>query len=503
MTEKHSAPAERRSEKKESILFEGDPQADELVFDEKASDTSYNAAERRLLRKLDWRLIPILGLLIMFRGFEKKVITNAKLGGLLEGTNMTEAQYRWTLSIFYFGFIVFKFPCCLIIRLWRPSLYLAILAFTWGSITMAMAAVKSYSGMLGTRFALGFFEAGFYPGVAYYTAIFYTRNEFARRYGFATMISSITGATNGLTTYGISHIPTSDKVDTWQWMFIIVGAPCILVAVVAFLVFPDKPETAKFLTEEERKLEIERMAADQGAANDNSWSWKQVGSAFKDWKTYWYLCEEVTSSVAFSGVSLALPSIIDGIGDWTEDVSLALTTPPSVVTVIFLYILTYFSDKCFARSIPMIVGNLICILGLLLLMFVPKEQVGVRYFAVCISRAASTSLQVIASAWYNNNFSGLTRRAAANGIISTMSSVGSAVGGQIYFDGPDYFWGNCIALIFMVINTMLVIGLRFTLIYINKKRDQMTPEEKEKLIESYGDDREILGDRHPDFRYAV
>ena len=53
-------------------------------------------------------------------------------------------------------------------------------------------------------------------------------------------------------------------------------------------------------------------------------------------------------------------------------------------------------DKYFDRSIPIIVTNFICMLGFLLLMFVPRDQVGVLYFAVCLSKAGSVSYKIFA-----------------------------------------------------------------------------------------------------------
>ena len=42
-------------------------------------------------------------------------------------------------------------------------------------------------------------------------------------------------------------------------MCIIFGAPSIILACVALLQIPDKPETAKFLNENERQIETERI----------------------------------------------------------------------------------------------------------------------------------------------------------------------------------------------------------------------------------------------------
>ena len=77
------------------------------------------------------------------------------------------------------------------------------------------------------------------------------------------------------------------------------------------------------------------------------------------------------------------------------------------------------------------------------------------------------------------------------------------MGGQVYFDGPLYFWGHTIAFIFLAIEIVLTFTMRAMLQYINRKRDKMTPEEKQHAIARYGSKPEILGDRHPDFRYAL
>ena len=42
-------------------------------------------------------------------------------------------------------------------------------------------------------------------------------------------------------------------------MCIIFGAPAIILACIALFQIPDKPETAKFLTESEREVETERI----------------------------------------------------------------------------------------------------------------------------------------------------------------------------------------------------------------------------------------------------
>ena len=108
----------------------------------------------------------------------------------------------------------------------------------------------------------------------------------------------------------------------------------------------------------------------------------------------------------------------------------------------------------------------------------------------------------IRSAWYTSNFCGLTRRAVASGVIYTIHAIGNALGGQIYFDPPNYRKGHTIAICVVILQSAMILGLRIIFKRINKKRDKMTVEDKERYLAKYNDPGHI-GDRHPDFRYAL
>lgn len=102
---------------------------------------------KKLLRKLDLRLLPVLCALYLMayldrcvqsrsnssgiKDFTDSVISsnigNAKLGGLIEDTNTTTFQYQWCLSVFYFGYILFDIPANIILRRWRASYWLAFI----------------------------------------------------------------------------------------------------------------------------------------------------------------------------------------------------------------------------------------------------------------------------------------------------------------------------------------------------------------------------------------
>ncbi|OBZ90025.1 hypothetical protein A0J61_01925 [Choanephora cucurbitarum] len=460
-----------------------------------------NQLTQVLVRKLDKRLLPLLCVLYLLSYIDRSNIGNAKLGGLEEDLGMSKQQYQWSLSIFYFSYVIFDLPSNIIMRRWLPSYWLGILMFLWGTVATVMAASTSFAGVAVCRFFLGLFEAGFFPGVIYFMSLWYTRQEYGRRIGFFWSFSSLAGAFGGLIAYGISQIQ-NDALKTWQWLFIIEGVPTVLLAIFSAWYLPNKPETATFLTNEERELAVTRLATDAGASDDHSWSWAQVASVFTDWKTYFYMAIYITGTSALQGVTLFLPSIVAGMGSWSRPVAQALTVPPYFFAFLSTIAVGWSSDKFFERAYHMIGINILGLVGFLLLMFLPSENVAGNYVSACLVTMSVYTNVAVKVAWFNNNYGGLTRRAVASAAIVSVGTIGGAIGGQIYYDGPKYFAGNTIAFSCVAVQTVLVIILRLLLVRENKRRSQLTEEQRELEIHKYGG-MDLVGDRHYSFKYVL
>jgi hypothetical protein len=75
------------------------PDSKSIHRERKASITSFghgkSKAEKKILRKMDLRLIPMLALLYLLSFLDRGNIGNAKIEGLTEDLNMTGAQYNW------------------------------------------------------------------------------------------------------------------------------------------------------------------------------------------------------------------------------------------------------------------------------------------------------------------------------------------------------------------------------------------------------------------------
>ncbi|KAI7861784.1 major facilitator superfamily domain-containing protein [Spinellus fusiger] len=439
--------------------------------------------------------------LVHLHGLLRVNIGNARLESLESGLNMSFNQYQWTLSIFYFGYILFELPANIVLRNWRASYWFAILTFAWGVCATTMAAVENFSGLALTRFLLGVCQAGFFPGVVYYMSTWYTRSETGGRLGIFWAFGSLGGAFNGLLSYGITQI-NNGGLQSWQWMFIIEGLPSILIAPFVAWYLPDAPETAKYLTQQEKEIVLRRLMEDAGPAHDDSWSWMQVISVFLDSKTYIFIVIYILGTIPLQGIVAFLPSIILNMGSWSEPIVQLLTIPPYTMACIGILFIIYYSGSRYSSATHIIFSNFILMIGFLILMFAPANNVAANYLGACIVTIAVYANAAMKAPWFNRNYGGLTRRAVAAAVIVSFGTIGGAIGGQIYYDPPDYFAGNTIAFACTGAQTIAVVIARIMLNRENKRRDALTQEQKDYEIFKYGG-AQIAGDRHPDFRYDL
>ena len=114
---------------------------------------------KKMLWKVDIRLVPCLALLYLAAHIDRANIGNAKIEGLVEDLNMTSVQYNIVLSIFFIPYILLEVPSNIILKKFkRPSYYLATLVVSWGAIMCGTGFTKNFSGIMVCRILLGVAE---------------------------------------------------------------------------------------------------------------------------------------------------------------------------------------------------------------------------------------------------------------------------------------------------------------------------------------------------------
>ena len=253
--------------------------------------------ETALVRKIDFRLLPMIILMYIMNFLDRGNIAAARLAGLQDpqtkgGLNLTSTQYLTALSILFVGYILMQVPSNLFLnKIGKPALYLPTAMIIWGTISAATAGVQSYRGLIAVRFFLGFVEAAYFPGCLFFLSAWYTRKELGFRTAMLFSGALVAGAFSGLITAGIKNgLDGARGLRAWRWMFIIEGVITVGVAFGAYFVLPNFPRTTSWLTEEERQLAAWRLEEDIGEddwvdSNQQTFS-HGLKLAFQDIKTW-------------------------------------------------------------------------------------------------------------------------------------------------------------------------------------------------------------------------
>lgn len=189
------------------------------------------AATKRLLRKIDWRLIPFLALLYLLSFLDRTNIGNARLDTLEEdlGMSKTSLQYNHALAIFFPFYVAAEVPSNMAMKKFRPSIWIPIIMVAWGLCTTLMGIVHNYTGLMVARAFLGAAEGGLFPGVTYYITMWYRRHECGLRMAIFFSAATAAGAFGGLLARGIMEMRGVAGLSGWQWIFILEGILTVLV----------------------------------------------------------------------------------------------------------------------------------------------------------------------------------------------------------------------------------------------------------------------------------
>ncbi|KAH0539066.1 hypothetical protein FGG08_004364 [Glutinoglossum americanum] len=214
--------------------------------------------ERRVVRKLDRRLVPLLAVLYLLSVLDRSNIGNARIAGMSAYLHLSGSRYDWLLTLFYISYITFEW-FALMWKVVPAHIWAACTVLAWGTVATLQSTTTSFAGEAACRFLLGMAEAGFGPGIPYLLSFFYMRRELGFRIGMFLAAAPLANSFAG----GLAYF----------------------MAPVAFFFLPDSPEKAKFLTVEEKAIARARSVRQVGEGERvGSIDWRQVKGALCDVK---------------------------------------------------------------------------------------------------------------------------------------------------------------------------------------------------------------------------
>ncbi|KAH7885894.1 major facilitator superfamily domain-containing protein [Phlebopus sp. FC_14] len=403
-------------------------------------DTS-EVDESRLLRKIDLRIVPWLGLLYFLNFLDRGAIGNAKLYGLEADLHITDKQYLIALTVFFFPYSLFEPASNVVLRRFRPSIWLSSMMLMWGIVMMCHGFIRNYGDLVALRVLLGLAEAGLYPGIVFYISCWYKHSELGTRVAAFFTSATIAGAFSGLLSAAISNMNGVGGMKGWSWIFILEGLFTILCATVSYWVIDDFPETAKFLTDAERIFVIRRLRADmQFSAGGEQFELKYIRQSLTDWKTYLAMGIYMGFDGPLFAFSLFTPTIINQVGYKATAANL-LSVPVYAWSCIVTMIVGLLGDRLGSRGYINLTLFGVGLVGYIIL--VSSKTPSLSYFACYLA----------ASAWVASNVEGSYKRGITLAMAIGWGNVNGAVSSNVYRaqDAPWFRLGHGIILTYIAI----------------------------------------------------
>jgi len=205
-----------------------------------------------LYRTISWRLIPFL-ILLYLAAFLARVNIGFAALTMNRDLDLNAALFGLAAGVFFFGYFIFEVPSNLMLVRVGARRWIMVIMIAWGLVSVATAFVPGPKSYIVLRFLLGAAEAGFYPGVIFYLTLWLppsVRSGVMAMFITASPLSSVIGAPISAQILLLENL---GGLRGWKWLFLIEGAPAILLGVLVFFVLPDGPEHAPWLTAEQKR----------------------------------------------------------------------------------------------------------------------------------------------------------------------------------------------------------------------------------------------------------
>lgn len=419
-------------------------------------------AEKRLVKKIDRRIMPILIAMIVLNYLDRNALANARIQGIETSLGLTGSQFNTSISVFFIGYIGLQVPSNLLLTRVRPSIYLPSCMIAWGCLSGFTSFVSSFRGLVLTRFLLGFVEAPFFPGALFLLSSWYTKKELAFRTAVLYSGSLMSGAFGGFVGAGIeAGLHGFMGWESWRWLFVIEASATIVLAVGAMFVLPDYPATTRWLLPSERRLAARRLQSSsspshhgiqkQGLLNGLKQAMIDPNVAL--------LALIILTKTSAGAVTSFIPTLVATF-KLSRVATLLLVAPPYVTAAITGLVVSRSSDKHGERSLHIIVPITLGLAGFAI--FGLTLNAIARYLSMFLMLSGVYGSYNVALAWISTTIpEPVEKKSAAYAIINTVGNMAQIYSPYFYLaeNGPRYagamvadagFCLACVALVWVL-----------------------------------------------------
>ncbi|KAF9763240.1 hypothetical protein IL306_003209 [Fusarium sp. DS 682] len=394
----------------------------ETLGGETANIENRAVKEKALVRRIDKRMMPLMMLLYILNYLDRNNIATARLGNFEKDIGLVAEQYNTIISIFFVGYILTQVPTNMILNKMRPSVFLKELAVRISVLYAAGQMAGAFGGLLGSAIMAGM------DGKA-----------------------------------GLAN---------WRWLFIIEGCATYPAALVTYFVVPDYPATTAWLSDEERRIAVLRMAEDASKEDDRADvpAWEGAKMAFTDPALYmiWIMQLGLNTAAAFTNF---FPTIVKTLG-YSSTITLLLSAPPYVFAAALGITNSWHSDRVNERWLHVVWPQIFCSIGFII--SAVTLNTAARYISTFMMMSVYGSFGCILS-WVSSSLPRpSTKRAISYAVVNAGSNLASIYASYFYpsSQGPRYWQANVANVAFSGLCIAMATILRFFLARRNRKLEK-------------------------------
>jgi MFS family permease len=293
-----------------------------------------------IVRKVAWRLMPLIMICYLFAFFDRINISFAKFQ-LQSDLGFSDTAYGLGASLFVIGYVLFEVPSNMFLFRVGARRWIARIMISWGLATAAMVFVHTEWQFYGLRFVIGAMEAGFAPGVLYYLTLWFPQSFRGRITSLLFLASAFSGLIGApLSGLVLSNLDGVAGIRGWHWLFLLGGLPCIVLGLLVLKVLKDRVEDAGWLNSQE-KAYLSSQISNQSQQKHHNQSLADAirTPGFLTLGLVYFLIQ-----VASYGLNFWAPQLIRSAGTHNPTIIGLLTAIPYVFGAICMVVVGRISD---------------------------------------------------------------------------------------------------------------------------------------------------------------
>ena len=296
-----------------------------------AAGAPFTAIEKAAFGKIAWRIVPLLTIAYIVNFLDRTNVAFAALT-MNQDVGLTAAQFGYGAGILFIGYCLFEVPSNVALYRVGARFWLSRIMITWGIISVAMIFTAGATSFYILRFLLGVAEAGFFPGAAFYLSQWFPPEYRARILAWFLLGIPASTVVGGPVSSFLMEMNGIWGLAGWKWLFIVEGAPAIILGFLLLLLLVDRPDQAGWLSDEEKKAVQARLSVETKEREK-----RDLWASLRDSRVLVLALVQFLFTVGSYGVAIFLPLIVKAQHFSNFAIGFLTAIPSLIACVVMIY----------------------------------------------------------------------------------------------------------------------------------------------------------------------